>query len=332
MNLLSRLFAGVSSRTPEPGRVAPPVSLHLLPDATFALPDWQRVAGDLAAAEPGGVSAARRTDAARQWLQALQPAFGAKATVSESEHFLALAGAAANVARAALAYAEKSRGRVLRLLDGISSPDGGGKPAILVFDDADDYVRYLRHFFPQVSEYAFPGAMFVDPGHPQFVLTASTMGAAEPVIARELTRLHLAHLVSPLWLREGLALTLERMLAPRRSCCAGATCDPRLTQRASWTPERLQRFWSGASFAAGDAAAELSGELAVQLVAVLGRDRDAFVRFANAAQPADGGEAAAVAHCGRSLAAVAAEVLEEGDWAPRPGAWSSAVAGSCATT
>lgn len=232
------------------------------------------------------------------------------------------AGQASNVARAALAYAEKSRARMLRLLDGIAKPAGRGKIGILVFDDADTYARYLRHYFPDVSEYAFPGAMYLDPGHPHFALTGSTMSVAEPVIARELTRLHLAHLPLPTWVEAGLAHTLERMAAPRR-CCSSVSCDPRLQLQSDWNEANIQGFWSGRSFHESSHHAALSGELATQLIALLGRDRADFIAFANHADAVDSGAAAAIAHGRTTLSDLTAEVLGAGDWTPRPHTWQS---------
>jgi hypothetical protein len=65
----------------------------------------------------------------------------------------------------------------------------------------------------------------------------------------------------------------------------------------------------------------LSYDLAVHLVAISSRDFAAFRAFANAADRADSGDAAARAHLGYPVAHLIEAVLGEGTWTPDPEKW-----------
>ncbi len=320
--LLARLLSN-----PQPVRAslvedAPtaPVELCLRPDVAFPVPDWDQVERAMAHRFDCESADSLWTAAARQWLLALASWAGAGFQVLESEHFLALSGQSPRIAQATLAYCERTRARILRLLDGIAATAGFGKPCVLVFDDVEAYYRYVSHYYPWAGEYALSSGLYINQGYGHFVVGQNDLNAIEPVIAHELTHLHLAHLQLPTWLNEGLAVGVEAALAPPR-IPAGRRSDSGLQHRDYWNPQRLQRFWSGEAFVRAGAVNALAYDLAGRLTRLLGDNRAAFTAFANNCRPDDAGESAARTHCGAGLGDFAAVLLGEGDWAPHPERW-----------
>ncbi len=144
------------------------------------------------------------------------------------------------------------------------------------------------------------------------------MDEAEATAAHELTHACLAHLPLPLWLNEGLAVTMEH-----------AICNYRLHNRherlpehtAFWNQATMQGFWSGDAFGQPDEGSSLSYELASWCVQALVRDYDAFAAFANEASFEDAGNSAAITHYGFNLGVLVEQFLGRGTWRPDPSAW-----------
>jgi len=87
-----------------------------------------------------------------------------------------------------------------------------------------------------------------------------------------------------LWLDEGIAVNTEHKIAP--------------TGRGLYTPQEIQEFWSGQSFARTDDGNMLSYELARVIVEQLAKSWESFERFVSHARREDAGAAAAAEHLG----------------------------------
>jgi len=148
----------------------------------------------------------------------------------------------------------------------------------------------------------------------------------EPVIAHELTHSALAHLSLPKWLDEGLAVNTEHKVAGARRL----DHTPQELHRMHiefWNAERIQQFWSGASFDRTDDGNLLSYELARIVVEQMARQWDEFARFVACAKREDAGAASAHAHLSISLGSCAATLLEldsAPSCEPDPTAWAVA--------
>lgn len=322
---LRRLFGGpAAAASPAPiGVAAPEVAMHWQADTRQPIPDWER----LAQAEDGSWSEPLRdaywTRAAEHWLTALAQSLGPDYGLQASDRFLLLSALPPERAKAFLSFCESARRRIVRNLGELALPPGGGKHVCLIYADEDAYYDYIAHYYPDGGEYAMSGGMFIRAGYGHFALFEGDIDAMRATIAHEMTHALLSHLPIPLWLNEGMAVNTEHSLFPQLA-------DPRTQlyspaeiagkHAAFWNPQRIQEFWSGASFLRTDDGNLLSYDLAKKMVGLAARDHDAFVAFVQLAQAGDGGDAASEL-LGYPLEDLAAVVLGGGDWMPRPDTW-----------
>jgi len=158
-------------------------------------------------------------------------------------------------------------------------------------------------------------------GYPHFVFPHyDQFHDLERVMSHELTHALVSHLPLPLWLNEGIAVTMEEAIAGGMH--ARRTVELLDQHPDFWNEETMQEFWSGASFSRPDEGNGLSYGLAHLLTANLAHDFDRFRGFALAAHAADAGESAAREHLGISLGHMVGALLGEGDWEPQPERWT----------
>jgi hypothetical protein len=237
--------------------------------------------------------------AALAWLESLSTAFGTPLQIYESEDFFLLSALPQRSSEVLLDYSEKAKKRNLATLAGIASDEGYGKHIICVLQNEDDYYRYVSEYYPQDGEFSFSGGMFIKAGYGHFVFCQGDMDSMEPTLVHELAHALLCHLPIPAWVNEGLAVNTERRWAPR---------PPRYKPNELaymhaqfWNPETMQEFWSGKSYLRPDEGNALSYDLAQRMIAIIGRDHGALVKFVNAALDEDGGQHAARDHLGLFL-------------------------------
>ncbi len=140
------------------------------------------------------------------------------------------------------------------------------------------------------------------------------MNEAEATAAHELTHACLAHLPIPLWLNEGIAVTIESDMCGTYPL---QMTPERLDQHSRyWNAETIQDFWNGKSFSSSDDGQSLSYELARYCVRSLSHDYEDFRKFANNANYRDSGESAAGDVYGGSLGGLIEQFFGPGDWSP----------------
>jgi hypothetical protein len=333
LDLLKRFFSGSRSEE-EPGPAAPaprtidlqglhrfPIAEHLKVHNGFPILDWLMVERWIAGV-PRAKHGEARAAAERAWLLHFRDALGGTFRVDEAETSLALSSLERNVARAVLAYMERTLKRIRMVLDGIARDPGWGKSVLIVLDDEKQYYEYVSNYYPQAGEFAFSGGMHIAEGCHHFVTIKRDLRSIEPVIAHEMTHGCLAHLPLPAWLNEGIAVNTEHRVA-RRETGLYTPEQMHAKHRRFWGSAEIQQFWSGKSFLRTDEGNMLSYDLARILVEQFGRDWERFRSFVLAAHRDDAGSAAARGHLGLSLGA-AAGALFEGDareWEPDPSRW-----------
>ncbi len=267
------------------------------------------------------------SSAARAWLEALAGALGSHYVIAESAQFMLLSTLRLRERRLALEYAERTRKRVLEVLPGIAQDAGYGKTAILVFDSAQQYYEYIARIYPDSSEhgeFAFSSGMFIDDGYGHFVFVADELRQLETIVAHELTHCLMCHLPLPAWVNEGIAVNTEHRLCPPQASLFTAD-ELRNKHTAFWNEHTIQEFWAGKSWLRPDDGNLLSYDLAKTFINLAAQDWSAFVDFVNAANNADGAEAAALEHLGYPVAHLAEAVLGTGRWAPDPACWRDGV-------
>jgi hypothetical protein len=256
----------------------------------------------------------------RAWLLHFRKALGPKFRLVESDSAAVLSSLEGNVAKATLDYIDRTRARVVRVLEGIAEVAGWGKDLLIVFDDQDSYYHYVSYYYPEKGEFAFSGGMHISAGCSHFVTVKADLRSIEPTIAHEMTHGCVAHLPLPVWLNEGLAVNTEHRLAG-----AGTSLhtpqEMREKHLAFWGEDEIQEFWSGKSFERTDEGNLLSYDLARIMVEQLAKDWEPFKRFVLAADREDGGARAGAEAFGIDLGEYACALLEKDPspaWTPRP--------------
>jgi hypothetical protein len=302
------------------------ISSHLSSSNGLPFLDWVAVQAWVDAMDDAALQARAWAVCERAWLERMLTALGPSYRLVEESDVILLSTLEANVARATLGFVVKTLKKITILLDGIAYIPEWGKDILIVFDDEDTYYRYVSHYYPEAGEFAGSSGMYINSGCGHFVTVKADLRAIEPVIAHELTHSCVSHLPIPAWLNEGLAVNTEHRLSPP----GPSVFTPRQMHekhRQFWGETEIQEFWSGKSFLRNDDANMLSYDLARIIVAQLSEDWTSFRAFVLDTNLADAGAAAALAHLGMDLGAVACTLLEKAPhpaWAPNPAAWNEA--------
>jgi hypothetical protein len=262
-------------------------------------------------------------EAGRGWLSDLAGVLGPEYRVHDVNGFWLVSNRSPANLKGIGSHLKRARARIVAELDGIAVEDPACPLAILWLEDETRYYEYVSYFYPESGEFAFSGGMFLPGGYPHFVFPHYDEGwQLERVVSHELTHALVRHLPLPLWLNEGLAVTLEEMIA---GVPHAAINEQTLAEhRAYWNPESIQKFWSGESFSQSDEGCGLSYALGQLLVLNLGHDFPRFREFAIGSDHEDSGEAAARQVFGIGLGDLIAGFLGEDDWTPRPEQWVDA--------
>lgn len=184
----------------------------------------------------------------------------------------------------------------------------------MIFDTQEAYYEYSAYFYPE-GEHPLSAGVFLNREYGHIAIPFYDVSETEATIAHELTHCLLRHVPIPLWLNEGLAVTVEDELCSNRPL----RMDPErfAEHRAFWNKDTIQEFWAGKSFGRVDEGNSLSYELARYCVRALAHDLQAFFEFANRASCEDGGEAAAIEVYEGSLGGLIEQFFGAGEWSPR---------------
>ncbi len=237
----------------------------------------------------------------------------------ESDNFLIISSEEEKQSKLLLSFMERARKKILHQLNDIANDEGYGKHIIINFHDLDEYYRYVSFFYPESGEFGLSSGMYLNRGYGHFVLAEKDLGYAETITSHELTHALLSHLPIPLWLNEGLAVSMENIL----TSSTPLRMDDEMYNKhiQFWNEQTIQEFWSGKAFGRPDQGMELSYHLAQFAVHYLSQDYEIFKQFTNKAHYEDAGEAAAQKNYGGSLASLITQYFGEGDWTPDPNRW-----------
>ncbi len=255
-------------------------------------------------------------DIANAWMQKIKPILSDDYQTHESDNYILVTLEADRYVTLLQGFLESTLKKILSTLKGIASDEGFGKYVVIVFNDADEYYSYMSHYYPEEGAFGLSSGAYLNNGYGHFVFPHQDVTYAESIISHEMTHSLLSHLPIPLWLNEGMAVTIEDMItgsAPLRM-------DNELFERhkAFWGEKEIQEFWSGEAFHRPDEGQELSYSLAQFAVKSLSHDYEDFVRFVNKANVDDGGESAAIDVFGGGLGGLISQFFGDGDWTPKP--------------
>ena len=252
--------------------------------------------------------------AARTWIRVTADHMGPPYQLIETPNFLLLTPLNERKNGLLKAFAEKALKQILVKLEGLAETDVHGKRVIMVFETLDAYYQYCAHFHGE-GQHPLSAGMFLDNDYGHIAMPFNDVAETEATVAHELTHCCLRALPIPLWLNEGLAVTIEDELCSNHPLRMDR--DRFGEHKAFWNDETIQEFWSGKSFARVDEGIGLSYELARYCIRALAHDIPAFIEFARRASYEDGGEAAAHEIYGGGLGGLIEQFFGPGDWAPR---------------
>lgn len=257
----------------------------------------------------------------RHWLARLRDRLGGDYAAAESDNFHLLSELPPEAQARSLAFCERTRSQIYKVLGDIAPPNAPGKHVVLRFTETDDYYAYISIFYPD-GEFAGSGGVFLGDGYHIAYPQGESEEGERRVVAHELTHNLLAHLPLPPWLNEALAMAFEADLS-------GGAHEPlsrelAVRHREYWSAQTIQEFWRGESFSDVDGQELAYGLARVLLSLIHGEIRPAAGEFARFVVRADWGDAGAIAvreHLGIELDDLVASFLGPGDWAPHPEIW-----------
>lgn len=285
----------------------------------FPRPDWTAIGNYV---EQNLTESDQHTlwcDIATIWVNKIKSKLPEKFKVYESDNFIILTDESERYASNFLSFLERTRKRILTTLQGIASDEGYGKLVVLIFEDIDKYYSYTSYFYPNDGEYGLSSGVYLNSGYGHFAFPHVDLSYAEVVSAHEMTHALLAHIPIPTWLNEGIAVTIEKMIASYEP--SEIEAEMYKEHFNFWNEDEIQEFWSGDSFGRTDEAQKLSYHLAFLAVKSLSVDYDTFIKFVNRAHHSDGGEQAAQEFYSGTLGNLISQFFGERNWSPEPKKW-----------
>jgi hypothetical protein len=285
-------------------------------------------------------------EAALLWVEMLRDDLGGNYVVRQSRQTILLCDQDEETAGWLLEYAGRAVDGVKQHLREVAWGGALTRDVLLVFSDEDDYYQYVSHHCPD-GEQAASGGMCIHSEYTHIAMPWHDALDAANTVVHELTHGCLAHLSLPAWLNEGVALTLQRLIAPPSRAPGQGDQQVIFTAAINWNPpmmwdelaerhfefwneKNIQSFWAGTSFYEPGDSNALSYSLAEVLVKLLSErgDAAAFRSFLQAAQHDDAGQSAALDILSADLGEIAGTFLGEGEWRPKGkamvAAWDSA--------
>ena len=334
----------------KPAAEAPPATPHHLPEPQLIPPeivepalsykdgfhraDWPAIKQWIAANISSLEADVALSEAALLWVKKLRDDLGGDYFVIESRRTILLCDQPLETARWLLDYAGRTEQTIKAQLGDVAWSGASGKDVILVFSDEDDYYEYLSHHSPD-GEQATSGGVCIHSGYTHIAVPWRDENDVANAIVHELTHDCLAHLPLPLWLNEGVAVTLQKAIAPLPRGITQSDQDALYSASVNWNPpmmwdelaerhfafwneENVQSFWAGTSFFEPGEPNELSYSLAEVFVKLLSErgSAAAFHAFLQSARQEDAGQTAALDLLGTNLGEIAGTFLGEGEWRP----------------
>jgi hypothetical protein len=293
------------------------ILVYFIEQDDFCHPEWASIFAKIMS----DYSDEHKTDILREcaltWLDRIQKKLGAKYTVYETRHFFLIADPADKPMKDYFAFIERMRQTLHQTLADIVWKNGSGKHVILLFDEPDDYYRYLAPFYSDGEHPASGGVFLRGSGYRHIAIPYNQHSILE-TLAHEYTHNCVSHLPLPRWLNEALAMRFEGMLAGGPSL----VIDYELCEKhqAHWNETTIQEFWQGTSWSHAGESFSLSYQLSRILLKKIEEDirpsKARLLSFIGQAHRDDAGESAARQHLGISLGDLAADFLGDGNWSP----------------
>ena len=285
----------------------------LVEEKGFPRPQWEIIQGWINTHVSKEDLSGAWQEAAFDWLSELQGHLGADYSVHQSANFLLLTSRGPSSSKSILGTCESAVLLLTNWLGKIAEKRGYGKHVILDFASRGSYYDYVSYFYPPGAPLIASGGIFLGGGYQHIALPPAN--STQDALIHELTHNRLSHLRLPLWLEEGIAVTMERRIGGKKH----GMLDRELQRKHHnyWTKETIAAFWAGSSFKNIDGKViHLSYSLAEILVDLLVQEFANFMEFVARADRKDAGQAASADVLGVSLNDIVSTFLGPGEWAP----------------
>lgn len=234
------------------------------------------------------------------WVETLAESLNDQYWLLDSDNFCILTLEEDNVAQRFGYFCENAYKIALSQMGQIASRHPYGCYYILIFDDIDNYYRYISPLFPEESNLAQSSGVFISSGYPHFALPSADISNMEAVVSHELSHAVVSHLELPVWLDEGIAQKMEELIL-RDIIKFEISAERAEKHRIFWNSKRIKEFWSGESFAKAGDSNELSYELARIMIDLISEDKKRFINFVKNIGSTNTGEKAAKKYLGKEL-------------------------------
>lgn len=302
--------------------------------AGFHRVNWELVRDWIGENIRGADCEAAWNEAVLLWVWKLRDDLGGGYYVLESPLAVLLCDQDREAAEWLLRYTGRVALSIKQFLAEIAWQGAIGRDVVLVFGEQDDYYQYISAHSPD-GEQALSGGACIHSGYTHIALPWHDEEDAANAVAHELTHDCLAHLPLPLWLNEGVALTLQRAIAPPQYSPTSSPQDTLWSAAINWRPpvvwdelatqhfefwtsQNIQSFWAGTAFYQPGEPNQLSYSLAEILLALLTEKTKppALRAFLQTARQEDAGQAAALEVLDIDLGNLAGTFLGDGTWRP----------------
>jgi hypothetical protein len=297
---------------------------HYLPTKDgFCHPDWQGLAELMETTVPQEKWGLLWHMIARIWVEELRMTLGNRYQIVDTPHFLILCKSRTRVSKDARVFCEVTLRRICSAFYGLVPGAGYGKKVVLIFDQPEDYERYVRYFCSPGSHPMSGGTFLRGEGYPHVALLTTGDTTYRTALVHELTHDCFSQFPLPTWINEALAMRMEREICGTEAYPLDR--ERRARHAAHWNPTTIQPFWSGVAWEVPSATSDLNFSLAQILwrfiEAALDPAPAALMAFLGGAHRDNGGEESFRDLFDLGLGDVVTEFLGEGEWAPWPGIW-----------
>ncbi len=316
-------------------------------EAGFHRADWQAIDNWVNANISPIDTEAAYTDAALAWVTKLCEDLGGDYFILQSNQTILLCDQPRDRAHWLLDYTGQVATTIKNHLGQTAWAGAFGQKVVLLFSDEDDYYQYLS-YHSQDGEQASSGGVCIHSGYTHIAIPwHGQLDTAANTIVHELTHDCLSHLPLPLWLNEGIAVTVQKAIAPPEHGLTQSDHSKLSTTMMNWRPplmwdelaerhfgfwteENIQSFWAGTSFFIPGDSNELSYSLAEVFVKLLSERSNpaAFQAILQTAHHDDAGQTAMLDILNTDLGDIAATFLGKGNWRPlrkaMVGCWNTA--------
>ena len=203
-------------------------------------------------------------EAALLWVKKIREDLGGEYIILQSRQTVLLCEQAWEHARWLLEYSDRAGITIREYLADTAWSGAPGKHVVLIFTDQDDYYQYLSYHSAD-GEQATSGGVCIHSGYSHIAIPWHDETEAANAIIHELTHDCLSYLPLPQWLNEGIAMTIQKAIAPppramgqsEQDALFAASIDWRapimwdeLAEKhfAFWNENTIQSFWAATSF------------------------------------------------------------------------------------